>query len=269
MKNQILGIVAFILTLGLIGCTDSDNITLKIAATSVPHAEILEEAKPILYSEYNIDLEIIVVQDYVTPNQFLDNNDVEANFFQHMPYLEAQISDFGYDFTNVGGIHIEPIGIYSKEYDDIDDLPDGATIIFSSSVADHGRILSLLEVAGLIELDSSVDRIYAQMKDIVNNPKNLVFKSDIEASLLPTAFNNSEGDAVIINTNYALQAGLNPLNDAIFIENEESLYVNLVAVKTENKDNEDILNLVRVLQSKAIQDFIIEKYKGAVVPVGG
>lgn len=258
----------FLLTLiiGLFGCSNNSQ-TLKIAATSVPHAEILEEAKLILKSEYNIDLEIVVVQDYVTPNQFLDNNDVDANFFQHIPYFEAQISDFGYNFTNVGGIHIEPIGVYSKEYNNIEDLPYGATIIFSSSVADHGRILSLLEVAGLIEMDPTVDKNHAKVTDIVSNPKNFIFKSDIEASLLPTAFNNSEGDAVIINTNYALQAGLNPLKDAILIENEESLYVNIVAVKTENKEDKNILNLIKVLKSKEIQDFIIEKYEGAVVPV--
>ncbi|QVK21590.1 MetQ/NlpA family ABC transporter substrate-binding protein [Mycoplasmatota bacterium] len=259
--------IVLVLTIGLFGCANSKSQTLKIAATSVPHAEILEVAKPILKSEYNIDLDIVVVQDYVTPNKFLASGDVDANFFQHIPYFESQISDFGYDFTNVGEIHIEPIGVYSKEYDNISDLPDGATIIFSSSVADHGRILSLLEVAGLIEIDPTVIKINAEVKDIVSNTKNFIFKSDIEASLLPTAFNNSEGDAVIINTNYALQAGLNPLQDAILIENEKSLYVNIIAVTTENKDDENILNLVKVLQSETIKDYIINNYEGAVVPV--
>ncbi len=266
--KKILITIVLVFTLGLFGCTTNDSTTLKIAATSVPHAEILEEAKPILLEEYDIELEIIVVQDYVTPNQFLDNGDVDANFFQHIPYLEAQISDFGYEFTNVGGIHIEPIGVYSQKYNDINDLPDGATIIFSNSVADHGRILSLLELAGLIKLDSSVDKIAALVSDVVSNPKNLVFKSDIEASLLPTAYNNSEGDAVIINTNYALQAGLNPLSDAILIEGEQSPYVNVIAVRTQDKDLESIADLVRVLQSNVIQSFIVEQYEGSVVPVG-
>jgi len=266
--KKILITIVLVFTLGLFGCTTNDSTTLKIAATSVPHAEILEEAKPILLEEYDIELEIIVVQDYVTPNQFLDNGDVDANFFQHIPYLEAQISDFGYEFTNVGGIHIEPIGVYSQKYNDINDLPDGATIIFSNSVADHGRILSLLELAGLIKLDSSVDKIAALVSDVVSNPKNLVFKSDIEASLLPTAYNNSEGDAVIINTNYALQAGLNPLSDAILIEGEQSPYVNVIAVRTQDKDLESIADLVRVLQSNVIQSFIVEQYEVSVVPVG-
>lgn len=256
--------ILILLVVLLAGCSKQD--TLKVAATSVPHAEILEYIEPILNEDYGIELEIVVVQDYVTPNQFLDSKDVDANYFQHIPYFNNQIEEFGYDFANAGGIHIEPIGIYSQDYSSLDQLPDGATIIFSSSVADHGRILSLLEVAGLIELND-VNRIEATINDIVSNPKNLVFKSDIEASLLPTAYNNNEGDAVIINTNYALQAGLNPLEDAIFLENEDSLFVNIVAVRSEDIDSESINALIEVLSSEIVVNYINEKYEGAVVAV--
>jgi D-methionine transport system substrate-binding protein len=273
MKKLLLSL-ALVLTLTACGgaeASDSEETsavqTLKVAATSVPHAEILEEAASILKDEHNIELEVVVVQDYVTPNQFLDNHDVDANYFQHIPYFNAQIEEFGYDFTNAGGIHIEPIGVYSQDYKDINDLPEGATIIFSSSVADHGRILSLLEVNGLIELNPDVDKVTATIDDVTSNPKNFVFKSDIEASLLPTAYNNNEGDAVIINTNYALQAGLNPLEDAILLEGSESLYVNIITVETEDKDDTRIKALVEVLSSEEITDFIVEKYEGAVVPV--
>ncbi len=246
------------------GCSNEE--TLKVAATSVPHAEILEYVEPILYDEYGITLDIVVVQDYVTPNQFLDSKDVDANYFQHIPYFENQLNEFGYDFANAGGIHIEPIGIYSNDFTSIDQLPDGATIIFSSSVADHGRILSLLESAGLIEL-ADVNKVDATINDIVSNPKNLVFKSDIEASLLPTAYNNNEGDAIIINTNYALQAGLNPLEDAIFLENEDSLFVNIVAVRTEDLELGKIKALIEVLSSEEVVEFINQSYGGAVVAV--
>lgn len=259
MKKLLLAVIIL-----LTGCAKED--TLKVAATSVPHAEILEYIQPILLEDYNIELEIVVVQDYVTPNQFLDSGDVDANYFQHIPYFDDQVSEFGYDFINAGGVHIEPIGVYSNDYDSIADLPDGAVIIFSSSVADHGRILSLLEVAGLIELDVD-NALEATLESIISNPKNLQFKTDIEASLLPTAYANNEGDAIIINTNYALQAGLNPLEDAIFLENEASLFVNILAIRAEDEGDESIEALLEVLTSSVVTDFINSEYEGAVVAV--
>ncbi len=257
-------VVIALITILITGCSQQE--TLKVAATSVPHAEILEYVEPILKDEYGITLEIVVVQDYVTPNQFLDNKDVDANYFQHIPYFKNQLDEFGYDFANAGGVHIEPIGIYSNDYTSIDELPYGATIIFSSSVADHGRILALLESAGLIEL-ADVEKVDATIEDIIRNPKNLVFKSDIEASLLPTAYNNNEGDAIIINTNYALQAGLNPLEDAIFLENEDSLFVNIVAVRSEDLELNKIKILIEVLSSGEVVRFINQNYGGAVVAI--
>ncbi|MFB6467513.1 MetQ/NlpA family ABC transporter substrate-binding protein [Cytobacillus sp. Hz8] len=239
---------------------------LVVGASNVPHAEILEKAKPIL-KEKGIDLEIKKFQDYILPNQALESKELDANYFQHIPYLEGQIAENGYDFVNAGGIHIEPIGIYSKKYKSLDDLPTGAKIIMSNSVADHGRILTLLESKGLIKLKDGVDKVKATVKDIAENPKKLKFDTEYEASLLPQIYNNNEGDAVLINSNYAIDAGLNPLKDSIAIEDKDSPYVNVVVVRKGDENKPEIKTLVEVLHSKEIQDFILDKYKGAVVPV--
>lgn len=248
------------------GTGEKGETKLVIGASTVPHAEILEKAKPIL-KEKGIDLEIETFTDYVLPNKALKTKELDANFFQHIPYLEAQNKEFGYGFVNAGGIHIEPIGIYSKKYKKLSDLPEGAHIIMSNSVADHGRLLSLLEKEGLIKLKDGIDKTKAELKDVVENPKKLKFDANYEAKLLPQIFNNGEGDAVLINSNYAIDGGLNPVKDSIAIEDKESPYVNIIAVRKGDENKEAIKTLVEVLHSKEIQDFILEKYKGAVVPV--
>ncbi|MGE8019716.1 MetQ/NlpA family ABC transporter substrate-binding protein [Peribacillus frigoritolerans] len=245
--------------------TEKESKKLVVGASNVPHAEILEEAKPLL-KEKGIDLEIETFQDYVLPNKALNDKELDANYFQHIPYLEGQIKENGYDFVNAGGIHIEPIALYSQKYKSIDKLPEGATIIMSSSVADHGRALSLLEKNGLITLKEGIDKTTATTKDIVENKKNLKFDADYEAALLPKIYESGEGDAVLINSNYAIDAGLNPLEDSIAIEDSESPYVNVIAVNKGDENKEAIKALVEVLHSKKIQDFILKEYKGAVVP---
>ncbi len=248
----------------LAGCR-KENV-VKIAATSVPHAEILEYAKPLL-KDQGINIEVIVVQDYVTPNQFLDSEDVDLNYFQHIPYLQAQKKEFGYQFEAVAKVHIEPIGIYSNVYDDVSDIKKGAKVIFSSSVADHGRILYLLEVQGLIKLREGVEKQNATVQDIELNPLDLKFIYDIEAGLLPEVLKNNEGELVVINTNYALQAGLNPLKDAVAIEGEKSLYVNVLVARKSDENDENIKKIIEILTGKEVSNFILEKYKGAVVPL--
>ena len=239
---------------------------LKVGASNVPHAEILEKAKPILKKK-GIDLEIITFQDYILPNKALAEKQIDANYFQHIPYLESQKKEYGYDFVNAGGIHIEPIGLYSKKYKSIEELPDGATIIMSNSVADHGRILSMLQEKGLIKLKPGIDKTKATVNDIVENPKHLKFKADVDAGLLPQIYKNGEGDAVLINANYALDAGLDPAKDPIAVESpKNNPYVNIVAVRKGDENRKEIKTLVEVLQSKEIQDFIKEKYHGAVIP---
>lgn len=238
---------------------------LVIGASNVPHAEILEEAKPLL-KEKGIDLEIVTFQDYVLPNKALESKELDANYFQHIPYLELQIADNGYDFVNAGSIHIEPMGVYSKKVKSLSDLPEGAHIIISNSVADHGRVLAILEAEGVLKLKEGVDKASATIDDIVENPKNIKFDPDYEPALLPQIFNNNEGDAVVINSNYAIDAGLNPLKDSIAIEGSESPYVNIVAVRSGDENREEIKTLIEVLHSEQIKNFITEKYEGAVVP---
>lgn len=275
MKKWLLALLALVLTAGLAACGTSEEKTeggkeeskkIVVGASNVPHAEILEEAKSLL-KEKGYEMEVKTFNDYVVPNQALDSGELDANYFQHIPYLESQMAEHGYKFENAGGIHIEPIGVYSKEYKTLDELPKGAHIIMSSSVADHGRILTMLEKEGLITLKEGVDKVKATIDDIEENPKELKFDTEYEAALLPQIFNNGEGDAVLINSNYAIDAGLNPLKDSIAIEESDSPYVNVIAVREGDADKPAIKALVEVLHSKEIQDFILEKYEGAVVPV--
>lgn len=247
--------------------TDKTELAeLVVGASNVPHAEILEAAKPML-KEKGIDLKIETFQDYVIPNKALESKELDANYFQHIPYLEKQIKEHNYNFEIAGTVHIEPMGVYSKKYKSLDELPDGALIIMSSSVADHGRVLAILEKDGLIKLDPAVEKVGATIDDIVENPKNITFKAEYEPALLPQIFNNNEGDAVAINSNYALDADLNPLEDAIVLEESDSPYLNIVAVRTGDKNKEEIKTLIEVLHSKEIEEFILETYKGSVVPV--
>lgn len=276
MKKLIAGLftAASIFTLGACGTTDEgsqggageETSVITVGASNIPHAEILEKAKPIL-EEQGVELNIETYQDYILPNKDLDSGEIDANYFQHVPYLESQIADHGYDFVNAGGIHIEPMGVYSKKYDSLEELPEGATILMSNSVADHGRILTLLEAKGLITLKDGVDKTAATLDDIAENPRNLEFDYEYEAALLPQLYENEEGDAVLINSNYAIDAGLNPLEDSIAIEDKESPYVNLIAVNSGDEENEAVKALVEVLRSEEIQDFILEEWGGAVVPV--
>ncbi|MDN7247245.1 MetQ/NlpA family ABC transporter substrate-binding protein [Planococcus shenhongbingii] len=248
------------------GASEEETSTLKVGASNVPHAIILEQAKPLL-EEQGIELDIETYQDYILPNQDLEAGEIDANYFQHIPYLESQKKEFGYDFENAGGIHIEPIGVYSQKYASLEELPEGATILMSNSVADHGRILSMLEAQGLIKLAEGIDKTTAEVKDIVENPKNLEFDANYEAALMVQLYEAGEGDALLINSNYAIDAGLSPLEDSIALESSESPYVNIIAVNKGDEDSENIKALVETLKSQEIQDFILEEWGGAVVPV--
>ncbi|WP_318507614.1 MetQ/NlpA family ABC transporter substrate-binding protein [Bacillus sp. T3] len=242
------------------------NKTLVVGASAVPHAEVLEAAKPLL-KEKGIDLKVQVFTDYILPNVALHDGEIDANYFQTPGYLELQMKENkDFDFVSVGEIHQEPIGVYSKKYKSLDDLPKGAKIIMSDSFSDHGRILPIFEKAGLIKLKEGVGA-NARVEDIVENPKNLDFSTLIEAKLLASSFENGEGDAVVINTNYVLEAGINAKEYQIAREGDDVVPANLVVVNSKDKDNEEINTLVEVLKSKEIQKFIEEKYKGAVLSV--
>ncbi|MFT4412927.1 MetQ/NlpA family ABC transporter substrate-binding protein [Fredinandcohnia humi] len=248
------------------GSEAEGNKKLVVGASAVPHAEVLEKAKPLL-KEKGIDLEIEVFTDYILPNVALHEKDIDANYFQTPGYLELQLEDNpDFDFVSVGEIHKEPIGIYSKKYRNLNELPDGAKIIMSNSFSDHGRILPIFEKEGLITLKEGVGN-QARVEDIVDNPKNLDFSTLIEAKLLATSFENGEGDAVVINTNYALEGGVNIKDEGIAFEGEDVVPANLIVVNKGDENREEIKALVEVLKSDEIKKFIEEEYAGAVITV--
>jgi D-methionine transport system substrate-binding protein len=241
-------------------------VKLVIGASNVPHAEVLEAAAPLLLEE-GIEIEVVRFQDYVLPNKALASEELDANYFQHIPYLTKQNDENAYGFVNAGGIHIEPIGVYSQKWASLDELPEGAEIIMSSAIPDHGRILAMLADKGLITLAEGVG-ITATLEDITENPKNYKFNDRVEASLLPQAYLNGEGDAVLINSNFALGAGLSPGKDAIALESSDvtNPYVNVIAVRGGDENRPEIQKLVEVLQSETIRNFILETWGGDVVP---
>lgn len=246
---------------------EKEEVTLVVGASAGLHDIILEEAAPILEKD-GIILDIEPYTEYVMPNQDLESGELDANYFQHVPYLNNQIKDHGYKFVNAGGVHVEPMGIYSSKYESVEDIPEGGTIIVSNSVAEQGRILTLLETAGLIKLKEGIDKTAATLEDIAENPKNLTIDNASNPEMLVPYLNNDEGDAVVINANFIIDAGLNPVEDSIALEGSESDYVNVIAVREGDEKREEIKRLVEVLQSEEIADFINEEWGGDVVPVG-
>ncbi len=244
----------------------TEETTLTVGASNTPHAEILEFVAPAL-AEEGITLEIERYSDYVIPNVALDEGDLDANYFQHVPFFEEAVETNDYDFENAGNIHLEPIGAYSLRHESLEDLPEGATILASNSVPDHGRVLSILEEAGLITVEEGVDLTTASFDDIAENPLNLEFEYEYDPALMATLLEQDEGDVVFINSNFAVDHDLNPLEDSIAIESTSSPYANLVAVRSEDANNEAIQRLVEELRAEATQEFILETWNGAVVPV--
>ena len=235
---------------------------LKVGATAVPHAEILEAAKPLLAKE-GIELQIVEFSDYVQPNLALNDKELDANFFQHEPYLKNFVTEHQeVKLANAGGIHIEPMGVYSKKVKDLKDLADGAAVALPNDPTNGGRALLLLQRAGLIQLKEGVGE-KATVNDIVSNTKNLKFQ-EIEAAQLPRTLDDV--DAAVINTNFAMQANLVPTKDALIIEDSTSPYVNIIAVRAGDEKRPEIETLLKVLKSEEIKNFINDKYKGAVVP---
>jgi D-methionine transport system substrate-binding protein len=246
-------------SLGLVPAAWAEK--LSVAATPVPHAEILEYVKPMLAKE-GVELEVRVFTDYVQPNIQVAQKRMDANFFQHKPYLDEFNKDRGTDLVAVAGVHIEPFGAYSRRIKKLDELKEGAVVAIPNDPTNGGRALLLLQRAGLITLKDPA-KITATPRDIADNPKRLRFK-ELEAATLPRILD--QVDLALINTNYALEAGLNPTKDALVIEGADSPYVNVLVARSDNKDGEAMQKLVRALHSEAVKRFILEKYQGAVVP---
>ena len=236
---------------------------LKVAATAVPHAEILNFIKPQLKAQ-GIELQVKEFSDYVQPNAAVEDKQLDANFFQHQPYLDSYNQDRKTSLVQVpnGKVHVEPFGAYSKKVKSLSDLKNGATVAIPNDPSNGGRALLLLAKQGLIELKDPA-KLTATALDIVKNPKKLKFR-ELEAPLLPRALDDV--DLALINTNYAIEAKLNPSKDALFIEGAESPYTNIVAARKDRAEGADIAKLMQALHSEDTKKFILEKYKGAVVP---
>lgn len=243
------------------GSGDSSGQTLTVAATAVPHAEILKQVKPILAKE-GVKLEIKVFADYVQPNTQVVEKHIDLNYFQTKPYLDTFNRENKTDLVIVTGVHIEPFGAYSRKYKSIDQLPNGGTVTLPNDPSNQGRALLLLAKNGLITLNNPNNEL-ATPKDIVANPKNLVFKP-LEAAMLPRTLD--EVDLSLINTNYALAAGLNPTKDALLIEDKNSPYVNYLVGRPDNQNDPRVQKLAKALTSPEIKAFIEQKYQGAVLP---
>jgi len=239
----------------------AEPVTLNVAASPTPHAEILLECVDIL-AEQGITLNVHEYGDYIVPNTAVEEGDEDANYFQHVPYLDNFNAENGTHLVSVAGVHVEPMGIYAGMTASLEELADGATVAVPNDVTNEARALLLLEAQGLITLSEEAG-LEATPKDIVENPKNLEFK-ELEAAMLPNVL--TEVDIAVINVNYALQAGFNPVEDALAIENADSPYVNILVVKEGNEGNEAVAALIEALHSDAVRDFINEKYAGAVVP---
>jgi D-methionine transport system substrate-binding protein len=235
--------------------------TLTVAATPVPHAEILEFVKPALAKE-GVDLKVKVFTDYIQPNVQVAEKRLDANFFQHQPYLDEFNKAKGTSLVAVTGVHLEPLGAYSNKIKDLKDLPSGANVVIPNDATNGGRALLLLAKAGLITLKDPTN-ILSTLKDIAENPKDLKIR-ELEAATIPRVL--TQVDLALINTNYALEAKLDPSKDALVIEGNDSPYVNILVSRADNKDSAAMQKLAAALHSPEVKKFITEKYKGAVLP---
>lgn len=268
MKKLVAAALTGALVLGTIGTATvfaEEDKTITVAASATPHAEILEQAKPIL-EEQGYELEITVFDDYVQPNEVVESGDFDANYFQHIPYLDSFNEEKGTHLVNAGGIHYEPFGIYPGTKTSLDDIEDGDNIAVPNDTTNEARALLLLQDNGIITLKDGVG-LEATVNDIAENPYNVEI---VELEAAQVARVAEETAYVVLNGNYALQAGFSVAKDALAYEKSDSeaakTYVNVIAVKEGNENNEKIQALVDVLKSDDIKNYINETYDGAVIP---
>ncbi len=276
MKKKVLSLIVtgFVATI-LTGCgasqaatsssTSDSNTVIKVGANITPHAEILEEAKPIL-AKKGITLEIVKLEDSITPNTGVIEGSLDANYFQHVPYLEQFNKENDSDLVSIGAIHYEPFGIYAGRVTKLSSLPDGALVAVPNNVTNEARALLLLAQEGIITLNDDAG-VNATVEDITDNPKNIQFK-ELAPEQLVSAL--PDVDIAVINGNYAIEGGLK-VSDALAVESNDGLaaktYANIIATSSDKKDDEALKTLVEVLQSSEIKSFIEETYDGAVVPL--
>lgn len=243
------------------GDTPESN-EIVIGVSPVPHEEIIENLKDD-FEAAGLDVKVVVFDDYVQPNIQTDEGDLDANFFQHQPYLDAFNQEQGTDLVSIGGVHIEPLGVYSDKIGSLNDLPEGGTVIIPNDTSNGARALIILEKNGVIKLKDATD-VKATEQDIVENPKNIKFVP-MEAASIAGVY--KDADAAVINSNYALGAGLKPGTDSIAIEDAvDNPYANIIAVKKGREGEEKFKTFMEVLQSEKTKKFIEEKYEGAIIP---
>lgn len=268
MKKILLSLISILVVFSLVGCSGAktggsaaaaDKKVIKVGASPVPHKEILEAVKPILEKK-GYSLEIVDFNDYVIPNTQLNDGQLDANFFQHIPYLQQMNKEKGLKLDYTVKVHIEPMGVYSKKIKDLKEIKSGAQIAVPNDATNEARALRVLETAGLIKLKAGdlVTKL-----DITENPNNIKIQ-EVEAAQLPRVLQDVE--AAVINTNFALQANLNPTKDALVLESKDSPYANILAVRSQDKDKPYIKALSEALNSPEVKKFIEDKYKGSIIP---
>jgi len=252
---------ALVLALGFTACAKKASAIISVGATPVPHAELLNLVKDDLAAK-GITLKVVEFTDYVQPNVAVIAGDLDANFFQHIPYLETN-DEWSAKLVSAFGVHVEPFGLYSTKYKKIEDLPNGATIAIPNDPSNGGRALLLLQAKGLITLKADAG-LTATSRDVTGNPKNFRFQ-ELEAAQLPRSL--QDVDAATINGNYALEAGLNPVKDSLIIEGADSPYVNIVVVQKGKQNDPKIIALKDALLSKKVKDYIDTHYDGGVAAI--
>ncbi|SDS25878.1 D-methionine transport system substrate-binding protein [Brevibacterium siliguriense] len=276
MKTKLIAIAASA-TLLLSGCglvgggtdsvgeKDGDITKLTVGATPVPQGDILRYVDENLAEDAGLDIEVTEYTDYTLPNKALNDGDIDANYFQHKPYLDSEVEGQGYEITGFKPINLEPFALFSKDIKDVGDIPKNAKIGINNDPSNQGRALKMLEDAELITLKDGVDAVDAKLSDVEDNPKNVKF---VEADAAQLARTLEDVDASVINGNNALEAGLSPAKDGILLEKaEDNPYGNFLAVRTENKNDENIKKLDELLHSPEVKKFIEKKWAdGSVLP---
>lgn len=270
MKKLLLILVAIAsLALVLAGCgsgsksadAPKENKEVTIGVTAGPHAEVMDFVKQEA-AKQGINLKVVEFNDYVQPNIALSQKELDMNSFQHQPYLDNMVKDRGLKLVSIGKSILLPMGLYSNKYKDLSTLPEGATVAIPNDPTNGGRALLLLEEAKLITLKAGVG-VKASVADITGNAKNLKIQ-ELDAAQIPRSLNDV--DLAAVNTNYALNAGLNPLKDAVLVESKDSPYANIIAVREEDKDNAVYQKVVSIYHSEPVKKFIEEHFKGSIIP---
>lgn len=246
----------------LAGCgTDSVDGALKVGVMAGPEADLMKVAAATAEADYGVKVQLVEFSDYIAPNTALSEGSIDANAFQHRPYLDSMVNDRGFELAVVGNTFVFPIGGYSSKIENISELPDGARVAIPNDPSNEGRTLILLHNEGLIKL-KDINNLEATPRDIVENPKNLNF-IELDAAQLPRSLNDV--DLAFINSTYAVPAGLLPSRDALLIEGKDSPYVNIIVSRENNKEDDRILQLVKSFQTEAVEAKAEELFKGSAV----